>query len=91
MKLSAVAEVYSSAVDDEGVPLVIRASKKWRAVVGVGPVCPGGECGSLVDGMTVPEPIEHSVVGVPNEVHTPGRSMYSGSNVTYVSDVMPCQ
>ena len=29
---------------------------------------PGGECGGLVDGMTVPEPIEHSVVGVPNEV-----------------------
>ena len=29
---------------------------------------PGVDCGSMVDGMTVPEPIEHSVVGVPNEV-----------------------
>ena len=29
---------------------------------------PGGEFGGLVNGMTVPEPIEHSVVGVPNEV-----------------------
>ena len=68
MKFSAVAEVYSSAVDDEGTPLVIRTSKQRRAVVGTGPVWPGGECGGLVDGITVPEPIEHSVVGVPNEV-----------------------
>ena len=41
MKLSAVAEVYSSAVDDEGAPLVIRASKQRHAVVGMGPVWPG--------------------------------------------------
>ena len=56
MKLSAIAEVYSSAVDDEGAPLVIRASKQRGAVVEVGPVWPGGECRSLVDDMTVPEP-----------------------------------
>ena len=66
-KLSAVAEVYSSAVDDEGAPLVIRASRQRPAVVGEGPVRPGGKCGGLVDGMTVPEPIEHSVVVVPND------------------------
>ena len=59
--------MYSSAVDDEGAPLVIRASRQRRAVVGAGPVRPGGKCGGLVDGMTAPEPIEHSVVGVPNE------------------------
>ena len=68
MKLSAVAEVYSSAVDAEGVPLVIQASGRRRAVVGTGPVWPSGETGDLVDDMTVPEPLEHSIVGVPNEV-----------------------
>ena len=41
-KFSAVAEVYSSAVDDEGAPLDIRASRQRGAVVGVGPVGPGG-------------------------------------------------
>ena len=68
MKLSAVAEVYSSAVDDEGAPLVIHASKQQGAVVEVGSVWPGGECRGLVDGMTVPEPLEYSVVGMPIEV-----------------------
>ena len=68
MKLSAVAEVYSSAVDDEGDPLVIRAGEQRGAVVEVDTVWPGGECRGLVDGMTVPEPLEHSVVGVPIEV-----------------------
>ena len=48
-------------------PLVIRAKKQRCSVAVMGPVWPGGECGGLVDGMTVPEPIEHSVVGVPNE------------------------
>ena len=38
MKFSAVAEVYSSAVDDEGAPLVIRTSKQWGAVVEEDPV-----------------------------------------------------
>ena len=41
---SAVAEVYSSANDDEGAPIVIRASKQRHAVVGVGHVRPGEEC-----------------------------------------------
>ena len=62
-KFSAVTEVYSSADDDEGAPLVIRSSKQWHAVVGVGPVRPGEECRSPVDLV-----IEHSVVWMPNEV-----------------------
>ena len=64
----AIAEVYSSAVDAERVPLVIQASEWRRTVVGAGPVWPVGETGDLMDDMTVPEPLEHSVVGVPNEV-----------------------
>ena len=62
MNFSAIAEVYSSTVDAEGTPLVIRA------VAGVGPVWPGEETGYLVDGMTVPELLGHSVVGGPNNV-----------------------
>ena len=34
----------------------------------LGPVWPGGETGDLVDDMTVPETLEHSVAGVPNKV-----------------------
>ena len=68
MKLSAVAEVYSSAIDDEGAPLVIRTSKQRGAVVKVDPGWPVGECLDLVDDVTVPEPLEHSVVGVSIEV-----------------------
>ena len=60
--------MYSSAVDAEGVPLVIRASGRRCAVVGAGPAWPGGETGDVVDDMTVPEPLEHSVVGVPSKV-----------------------
>ena len=67
-KFLAVSEVYSSADDDEGAPLVIRASKQRCAVVEVGHVRPGEECSSPVDFVTVPEPLEHSVDGVPNEV-----------------------
>ena len=62
MNFSAIAEVYSSTVDAEGAPLVIRA------VAGAGPVWPGEETGDLVDGMTVPEPLGHSVVRGPNDV-----------------------
>ena len=65
---SAVAEVHSSADGDEGVPLVIRASEQWRAVVELGPVRPGNDCSSPGDYVTLPEPIEHSVAGMPNEV-----------------------
>ena len=57
MKFLAVAEVYSSAVNDKSAPLVIRDSKQRSAVVEVDPVWSSG--------MTVPEPLEHSVVGVP--------------------------
>ena len=67
-QFSAVAEVHSSADGDEGVPLVIRYSNQRRAVVEVGHVRPGKDCSSPVDCVTVPEPIEHSVDGVPNEV-----------------------
>ena len=49
MKFSVIPEVYSSAVDDEGVPLVIRTSKQRRAVVGV--LC--GPVGSVVAWWTV--------------------------------------
>ena len=31
---------------------------------------PGGETGDLMDEVTVPEPLEHSVVGVPDAVGT---------------------
>ena len=65
---TAVTGVHSSADDDEGAPLVIRASKQWHAVVEVCLVRPGEECCSPVDFVTVPEPIEHSVDGVTNEV-----------------------
>ena len=68
MKFLAVAEVSSSALDAEGVPLVTQASGPWHDVVGVGPVWPGGETGDLVEDRSVPEPLEHSVVGLPNEV-----------------------
>ena len=68
MKFLDVAEVHSSAVGDEGAPLVIRTSEQRDAVVEVDPVWPSGESRGLVDGMTVPEPLEHSVVGVPIEV-----------------------
>ena len=48
MNFPAVAEVYSSAVDAEGAPLVIRAGGRQCAVAGVGPVWPGEETGDLV-------------------------------------------
>ena len=60
MKFLAVAEVYSWAVDDEGAPLVICDSKQRSVVVEVDPVWSSG--------MTLPEALEHSVVGVPIEV-----------------------
>ena len=78
-KFSAVAEVHSSADDDKGAPLVIRASKQRRAVVEVGHVRPGEECCSPVDFVTVPEPIEHSVDGVPNEVGSSSVDSVAGA------------
>ena len=38
MKFSAVAEVHSSAVDDEGDPLVVRTSRQRSAVVVLDPI-----------------------------------------------------
>ena len=65
MKFSAFAEVHSSAVDDEGDPLVIRTSRQRSAVVVLDPmVAHGKDCGP-VGSMPVPEPLEHSVVGAP--------------------------
>ena len=87
MKFSAVAEVHSSAVDDEGAPLVICASEQRGTVVEVDPVWPGGECRVLVDGMTVPEPLEHSVVGVPIEVGKSSVDRVAVSNLIEHSGV----
>ena len=66
----AVSEAYSSAVDAKGVPLVIQTCGRRCAVVRAGPVWPGGETGDLMDEVTVPEPLEHYVVGVPDAVGT---------------------
>ena len=72
-KVPAVAEAYSSAVDAKSVPLVIQPGGRRRAVVRVGPVWPGWKTGDLIDEVTVPEPLEHSVVGLPVEVGTDSR------------------
>ena len=94
MKLSAVAEVYSSAVDAEDVPFVIQASRRWHAVAGAGPVWPGGETVDLVDDMTVPELLEHSVVGVSDEASRRRRAVVEvgpvwpgGETVNLVDDM----
>ena len=68
MKFSAVAEVHSSAVHDEGAPLVIHTSKQRSAVVDVDPMGADRKYRGPMDGMSIPEPLEHSVVGVPLEV-----------------------
>ena len=60
MKLLAVAEVHSSAVDDEGAPLVIHTSKQPSAVVEVDPVWADKKYRGPMDGMPAPEPLEHS-------------------------------
>ena len=64
MKFSAVAEVYSSAVDDEGVPLVIRTSRQRSAVVNGDPMEADRKYCGPRDRLSIPEPLEHSVVGV---------------------------
>ena len=65
MKVLASAEVHSLAVDDEGAPLVIRTSKQRSDVVDVDPTGGDRKYRGPIDGMSVPEPLEHSVVGVP--------------------------
>ena len=76
-ELPAVAEVCSSAIDAEGVPLVIRSVVRQCTVIRVGPVWPSEKTGNLIDEVTVPEPLTHSVVGLPVEVGTS-----SGHSVT---------
>ena len=62
MKLSAVAEVHSSAV--EGDPSVVLTSRQWSAVAILDAMAAHRQdCGPM-DSMSVPELIEHSVVGV---------------------------
>ena len=61
-------------------PFVIRASEQRSAVVEVDHVWPGGECHGLVDGMTVPEPLEHLVVRVPIEVSNSSVDRVAVSN-----------
>ena len=63
MKFSAVAEVHSSAVNDEGDPLVVRTSRQRSAVVVLDPRVAHKKDGDPMDSMSVPEPLEHSVVG----------------------------
>ena len=64
MKFSAVAEVHSSAVDDEGDCLVVRTSRQRSVVVILDHmVAHRKDCG-LMDSMSVLEPLEHAVVGV---------------------------
>ena len=65
VQFSAVAEVHSSAVDDEGDPLVIHTSRQWSAVVVLDPMVAHGKDGRPVGSMSVREPLEHSVVRVP--------------------------
>ena len=67
----------------EGAPFVIRAGGRRCAVAGAGPVWPGEETGDLVDGVTVPELLEHSVVGGPSEV--------GDSSVDIVTDSEPIE
>ena len=64
MKLSTVAEVHSSAVDDEGDPLVVRTSRQRSAIVVLDHMAAHRkDCGPM-DSMSVPKPLEHSVAGV---------------------------
>ena len=63
MKFSTVAEVHSSAVDDEGDPFVVRTSRQRSTVVLDLMAAHRTDCGPM-DSMSVPEPLEHSVVGV---------------------------
>ena len=63
MKLSAIAEVHSSAIDDEGDPSVIRTCRQRSAFVLDPMTAPRKDCGPM-DEMSVLEPLEHSVLEV---------------------------
>ena len=82
MKLSAVAEVHSSAVDDEGDPSVILTIGQRSAVVLDHMAASRTDSGPM-DEMTVLEPLEHSVLGVSlgsyvDEVAVPNPLEYPG-------------
>ena len=63
MKFSAVAEVHSSAVDDEGDPSVVRTSRQRSAVILDSMAAPGKDGGPMEE-ISVLEPLEHSVLEV---------------------------
>ena len=62
-RFSAVAEVHSSAVDDDHDTSVVRASEQ-RNDVSLDPRTVPGIVGSPMAGISVPEPLEHSVLDV---------------------------
>ena len=63
MKLSAVVEVHSSVVDDEGDPSVIRTSRQRSAVI-LDPMAASRKDGGPMEEISVLEPLEHSVLEV---------------------------
>ena len=63
MKFSAVAEVHSSAVDDEGDTSVVHTSRQWSAVI-LDPMAAPRMDGGPMDEISVLEPLEHSVLEV---------------------------
>ena len=63
MKFSAIAEVHSSAVDDDDDTLVVRASEQ-RSDVSLDPRTAPGIVDRPMAGISVPEPFEHSVLDV---------------------------
>ena len=63
IKFSAVAEVHSSAVDDEGDPSVVRTSRQ-RSTVILDPMAAPRKDGGPMDEISVLEPLEHSVLEV---------------------------
>ena len=88
MKFSAVAEVHSLAVDDEGDPSVIRTIGQRSAVV-LDPMAASRTDSGPMDEMSVLEPLEHSVLGVSlegddscvNEVAVPNPLEHSGVGI----------
>ena len=70
MKFSAFAEVHSSAVDYEGDPSVVHTSRQRSAVVFDPMAVSRQDWGPMdvLSAMSVPEPLEHSVLEVPLEV-----------------------
>ena len=62
-KFSAVAEVHSSAVDDEGDPSVVRTSRQ-RSAVNLEPMVAPRKDGGPMEEISVLEPLEHSLLEV---------------------------